>query len=107
MTTKRQGAVSRALNALAPMMPLEDANAIKALVARPHMRQLDAGRAVWLAMIAHIRHTRTDYDALMDDGYDRDAARFFVLDDVNSVLEQWQATRRLDADEASADIALH
>lgn len=99
MATRRQAAVSGALAALAPMMPLEDAEAVKALVARPHMRALDARRAVWLAAVSHIRHAHTDYDALMDDGYDRDAARFFVLDDVNAVLERWQATRLLDADD--------
>jgi hypothetical protein len=96
MTTKRQAAVSQALERLAPLMPLEDALAIKALVARPHMRGLPAQRAVWLAAITHIRHTQTDYDALLDEGYDRDAARFFVLDEVNAVLRSWQATRLLD-----------
>ncbi|MBO6552963.1 MAG: DUF2293 domain-containing protein [Roseitalea sp.] len=99
MTTKRQAAVSQALERLAPLMPLEDALAIKALVARPHMRGLPAQRAVWLATITHIRHTHSDYDALLDEGYDRDAARFFVLDEVNALLRQWQATRFLDADE--------
>ena len=103
MTTKRQTAVAKALERLAPMMPLTDALAVKALVGRPHMRELPANRAVWLAMITHIRHTQTDYDALMDEGYDREAARFFVLDDINAVLRQWQATRLLDADEDVSD----
>ena len=83
------------------MMPLEDALAIKTLVGRPHMRGLPADRAVWLATVTHIRHTQTDYDALMDDGYDRDAARFFVADAINDVLRQWQATRFVDADDES------
>ncbi|MBO6638284.1 MAG: DUF2293 domain-containing protein [Roseitalea sp.] len=105
MTTKRQAAVSQALAQLAPLMPLDDALAVKALVARPHMRGLPATRAVWLATITHIRHMHTGYDALLDEGYDRDAARFFVLDDINAVLRSWQATRFLDADEdvAGAD----
>lgn len=99
MTTKRQAAISRALAGLAPMMPLEDALSVKALVARRHMRVLPADRAVWLAMVTHIRHTRTDYDNLLADGYDRDAARFFVIEDINDVLRQWQATRLLDPNE--------
>lgn len=103
MTTRRQAAVSQALDRLAPMIPLEDALAVKALVARPHMRGLPANRAVWLAMVTHIRHARTDYDSLLTEGYDRDAARFFVLDAVNQVLRQWQATRFLDADDTTAD----
>ena len=99
MSTRRQAAVSRAISALAPMMPREDAQIVRALVARPHMRALDAGRAVWLAAVTHIRHAHTDYDVLMEEGYDRDAARFFVRDDINAVLQRWQATRLLDADE--------
>ncbi|WP_306118639.1 MULTISPECIES: DUF2293 domain-containing protein [unclassified Roseitalea] len=105
MATRRQAAVARALTALAPMMPLEDAQAVKALVARPHMRGLDAPVAVWLATVAHIRHAHTDYDSLMDEGYDRDAARYFVIDDINAVLRRWQATRLLDPDE-DADLAV-
>lgn len=104
MTTRRQAAVARALNELAPMMPLDDARAIKALTGRPHMRSLEARNAVWLATIAHIRHVHTDYDALMEDGYDRDAARFFVLDATNDVLRRWRATRLLEADEAVGEV---
>ena len=99
MSTKRQAAVSRALARLAPMMPLEDALAVKLLVNRPHMRGLPAERAVWLASVTHVRHTYTDYDNLLADGYDRQAARFFVVDDINAVLRRWQATRFVDADE--------
>lgn len=104
MTTRRQAAVSEALARLAPMIPLEDARAVKALVARPHMRGLPADRAVWLAAVTHIRHARTDYDSLLAEGYDRDAARFFVIEDINAVLRRWQARRLLSADdEALAD----
>lgn len=99
MTTKRQQAVSEALNLLAPMMPLEDVLAVKALVARPHMRSLEAAKAVWLAAVARVRHAHTDYDALLDDGYDRDSARHFVLDDINDVLERWQCRKRVDGSE--------
>ena len=68
------------------------------------MRALDAGRAVWLAAVTHIRHARTDYDSLLAEGYDRDAARFFVIEDINTVLRRWQARRLLSADdEALAD----
>lgn len=102
MATKRQIAVSGALRRLAPMMPLTDAEPIKALVNRPHMRGLPADRAVWLAAITHIRHVHTDYDALLDEGYDRDSARFFVLDQINHILRQWQATRLLEPDDDSA-----
>lgn len=104
MTTRRQAAVSGALARLAPMIPLKDARAVKALVARPHMRGLPADRAVWLAAVTHIRHARTDYESLLAEGYDRDAARFFMIEDINTVLRRWQARRLLSADdEALAD----
>lgn len=101
MTTKRQAAISQALERLVPMIPLEDALIIKSLVGRPHMRSLPAERAVWLAAVTHIRHARTDYDSLLEEGYDRDAARFFVIEEINAVLRDWQATRLLDADDES------
>lgn len=55
--------------------------------------------AVWLAAIAHIRHEHTDYEKLLGEGYDRDSARFFVVDQTNEVLTRWRATRLLDPDE--------
>ena len=39
-----------------------------------------------------------DYDALLADGYERDAARFFVIDDMNAVLEHWGSARRVTGD---------
>ena len=55
--------------------------------------------AVWLATIAHIRHVHTDYEKLLAEGYDRDSARFFVIEQTNIVLTRWRATRLLDADD--------
>jgi hypothetical protein len=51
---------------------------------------------VWLAATSHIRHRHTDYDALLAEGYDRDAARFFVIDMANDTLTAWGATRLID-----------
>lgn len=93
MATKRQASVSKALNELAPMMPYNEAQEVKALAAQRHLRALPVPTAVWLSLVAHVRHVHTDYDELLDDGYDRDAARHFVLGDINAVLMRWQATR--------------
>jgi hypothetical protein len=57
---------------------------------------------VWLATVAHVRHTHTDYDALRDDGYDKDSARFFVLDAINAKLTEWRATRLLSPEDDEA-----
>src|SRR5436305_1460116 len=40
---------------------------------------------------AHVRHAHTDYDRLLNRFGDRGLARAEVRDDVEAVLEQWQA----------------
>lgn len=60
---------------------------------------LPASVAVWLAAVTYVRHEHTAYDALLAEGYDRDAARFFVVDEINEVLTRWRATRLLEADD--------
>lgn len=96
MATERQRAIARLLTATIPRVPFIDAEAVRAAAAARHMRSLSPGAALWLAIVAHIRHAHTDYDALMEDGYDRDAARFFVVDEINAVLDRWGSARRLE-----------
>jgi len=45
--------------------------------------------AIRLAVIAHIRHVETEYDALLASGYDRREARAAVEAAVNQVLARW------------------
>jgi len=45
--------------------------------------------AVRLAVLAHIRHTETVYDALLVRGWARQEARAYVNDRVSIVLRQW------------------
>ena len=105
--TRRQRALRRALRDLVPLAPLADAEPIYLeALSGAHLRGLPPSIALWLAAIAHIRHRHTDYDQLLAEGYDRDAARFFVLDATNAVLTQWGATRQLapeDDDLAAAE----
>jgi hypothetical protein len=51
--------------------------------------------ALWLSMTAYIRHVFTDYDALLDEGYDVESARHFVLDVSNEKLAEWGVKRRI------------
>jgi len=104
MATKRQTEITKALRRLAPMTPFNEAEEVKQLAGQQHMRALPASVAVWLSLVAHVRHVHTDYDQLMDEGYDRDAARHFVMDDINDVLQRWQTTRRLDGSETEANL---
>ncbi|GHC75088.1 DUF2293 domain-containing protein [Limoniibacter endophyticus] len=95
----RKRAIAEALTALLPMGPYIDMEAIREDAFAVHLKSLPPSIAVWLATVAHIRHQHTRYDELLDEGYDRDAARFFVVDEINAVLTQWRATRLLDPDE--------
>ncbi len=97
--TGRQRAIAKALTALLPLAPYADFEAIRAGAGAVHLRALPPGVAVWLATVAHVRHQHTDYEALMAEGYDRDSARFFVLDQINRTLTAWRATRLLTGDE--------
>ncbi|MGA9536830.1 MAG: DUF2293 domain-containing protein [Desulfobacterales bacterium] len=48
--------------------------------------------AVRLAVVAHVRHTETEYDELLMSGWDRYDARQRIADQVDSVLSKWQET---------------
>ncbi|TGQ42625.1 DUF2293 domain-containing protein [Mesorhizobium sp. M00.F.Ca.ET.216.01.1.1] len=99
--TNRRRAIAKALTALLPLAPFADMEKIRAEAGRAHLHNLPPTIAVWLAIIAHIRHAHTDYEKLLADGYDRDSARFFVIEQTNIVLTRWRATRFLDADDES------
>ena len=97
--TGRRRALAKALTALLPAAPYADIESIRADAGAKHMKTLPPAIAVWLATVAHVRHQHTDYEKLLAEGYDRDSARFFVIDRTNEVLTIWRATRLLDADE--------
>lgn len=100
--TGRRRAIAKALTALLPLAPYADMEKIRADAGAVHMKALPPTLAVWLATVAHIRHVHTDYDRLLDEGYDRESARFFVIDQTNAVLTGWRATRLLEADDEDA-----
>ncbi len=98
---KRRRDIAKAFTLLAPHAPFADAESIRDAAFSGKFRTLPAPIAVWLAAVAHIRHVHTDYEALLADGYERDAARFFVVGAINDVLTGWRATRLLDPDDAA------
>lgn len=99
MSTQRQRAIAKALTALLPLAPYADIEMIRTEANAKHLRSLPPTVAVWLATVAHVRHAHTEYDALLEDDYDRDAARFFVADQINAVLTRWRSTRMLESDD--------
>ncbi len=102
-STNRQRAIAKALTALLPMAPYADIEKIREMASVRKMRDLPASIAVWIATVTYVRHEHSSYDALLAEGYDRDAARFFVVDEMNETLTRWRATRLLDPDDSEAD----
>jgi hypothetical protein len=96
---KRLKNIRDAFTALFPLAPFIDAEPIREKAARKSMNGMTAEVAVWLSGIAHIRHEYTEYDALLGEGYGRDAARFFVVDEINAVLTDWRASRFVTSEE--------
>jgi hypothetical protein len=96
LSTKRHKDIVKALTLLIPGAPFLDAEQIRETAARRKYKLLPASTSVWLATVAHIRHVHTDYDALLEEGYDKDAARHFSLDSINGKLSEWRASRLLD-----------
>jgi len=93
--TKRQREMRKALRSLLPRVPMHDAEAILSLALSGHLRHLPPSIALWQATTSHVRHELTDYDQLLEDGYDRDAARFFVVAEMNDVLRGWGCNREV------------
>jgi hypothetical protein len=97
----RRTDIEIALRRLAPRIPDFEAEAIVDHARdSAGLRQSTPETAAWLAMTAYVRHALTDYDALLDEGYDPDSARFFVLDAMNEILAAWGAVRRVSGEEA-------
>ena len=93
--TKRQQAIRKAMRALVPGIPLADAETVLALAGRAQMKALPPSTALWLALGSHVRHSYTDYDNLLVEGYERDAARFFVVNAIDDVLSGWGCQRSI------------
>lgn len=54
--------------------------------------------AAELAVVAHLRHHYTSYEALLDRGIERDEARALVRSRVSELLRAWMGPRALPAD---------
>jgi hypothetical protein len=99
----RREVVAAALAQLAPRLPeFESEAVVDRALASPGLRNARPDNAAWLALVSYARHVFTEYDALLDEGYDRDSARHFVLDDLNAVLAEWGSRRRVSEEETAA-----
>ena len=48
-----------------------------------------------VTLVAYVRHTFTDYDELLAEGYDPGSARHFVAAQIDKILQTWGVRRRL------------
>jgi hypothetical protein len=86
--------IERAIRALAPDIPDYEFNAVADhAMDSPGLGGASPEAAAWLSMVSFIRHVLTDYDALLEEGYDQEAARHFVVGDMQAVLAEWGVKR--------------
>jgi hypothetical protein len=92
----RREALEAALRRLAPKIPSHEFGAVvDHALDSAGLKSATPETAAWLALVAYLRHTFTDYDALLAQGYDRDSARHFVADEMAEVLREWGVRREL------------
>ncbi|MGE4278746.1 MAG: DUF2293 domain-containing protein [Magnetospirillum sp.] len=93
--TPRRAAIAQALAVLAPLIPKYDREAVLDLAEdSPGLRLGSPQAAAWLALTSHVRHTHSDYDQMLDDGYDPDSARHFCLPRMVEILDSWGVRKR-------------
>lgn len=92
----RRAEIESALRHIAPRIPKHEFGAvIDHALDSPGLQNASTEAATWLSMVAYVRHVLTDYDSLLAEGYDPDSARFYVLAEINEVLERWGVRRRV------------
>lgn len=88
--------IAAALRHLAPRLPAHEFGAVvDHAMDSPGLAVAAPENAAWLSLTAYARHTMTDYDALLAEGYDRDSARFFVAGALEELLAGWGVRRKL------------
>ena len=92
--------IEEALRRLAPRMPRHEFGAVVDHALDSHgLRTATPETAAWLSLVAYVRHSLTEYDDLLAQGYDQDSARFFVAEEMERVLAEWGVKRKLGAGE--------
>jgi hypothetical protein len=95
-----RSAITSALRHLAPKLPAHEFEAVvDHAMDSPGLRSASPENAAWLSLVAYARHTLTEYDELLAQGYDRDSARFFVAEALGELLEGWGVKRTLGTGE--------
>jgi hypothetical protein len=97
--TKRSD-IEAALRRLAPRIPAHEFGAVvDHALDSPGLNVASPETAAWLSLVAYVRHVFTDYDELLQQGYDQESARHFVAADMAEVLSSWGVRRPLTAED--------
>ncbi|MEM9332629.1 MAG: DUF2293 domain-containing protein [Pseudomonadota bacterium] len=88
-STARQKEIKRRLRVLVPLAPMDDFLAMEDTALAGHLRHLPPSISAWQAVTTRARHAHTEYDTLLEEGYDADSARHFVLEALNEKLAEW------------------
>ena len=93
---KKRNEIEKAVRVLAPRVPEFEAAAIAdhAMCSRG-LSTASPPTAAWLSMVAFVRHALTEYDSLLEEGYDQESARHFVAADIQAILSEWGVMRPL------------
>jgi hypothetical protein len=92
--------IENALRYLAPRIPDHEFGAVADhAMDSPGLRNAVPETAAWLSMVSFIRHVLTEYDSLLEDGYEQESARHFVASDMQAVLKDWGVKRPLNPGE--------
>jgi hypothetical protein len=90
----RRSDIESVLRHLAPKIPPHEFGAVvDHALDSDGLRTAAPENAAWLSLVAYARHTFTDYDELLAQGYDRDSARHFVAEGIDAVLKGWGVRR--------------
>jgi hypothetical protein len=96
----RRAEIESILRHLAPLIPAHEFGAVvDHALDSVELKTAAPETAAWLSLVAYVRHVFTDYDTLLEDGYDRDSARHFVAADIEAALKRWGVRRGLSADD--------
>ena len=92
--------IETALRYLAPDIPDHEFGAITDhAMDSPGLSRAAPETAAWLSMVSFVRHVFTEYDALLEEGYEQESARHFVRGDLQAVLKEWGVRRPLNSGE--------
>jgi hypothetical protein len=96
----RRSDIETALSQLAPRIPRHEFGAVvDHAMDSQGLSTAPAETAAWLSLVAYVRHVLTEYDDLLQQGYDQDSARYFVAAEIEDILNGWGVRRRLASED--------